>query len=158
MSYVLVLNAGFEPLHRVSLKHAIRMIVREVAVVEEAEPGKTIGHFPVPRVLRLLRYVSMRWRHGRQVRWSKRGTLARDSRKCGYCGQKGTTIDHVLPISRGGESTWENTVACCWQCNNKKGNRTPREAGMKLKVTPKVPGWWQLEPWASTEIEYAFRV
>ena len=152
MSYVLVLNAGFEPLHRVSVKHAIRMLVREVAVVEEAEPGKTVGHMPFPKVLRLLRYVSMRWRHGKPIRWSKRGLLARDGRSCGYCGSRATTVDHVIPMSRGGESTWENTVAACWPCNNKKGSRVPREAGMKLRVTPRVPQWWQLDPWQPAEV------
>ena len=62
MSSVLILNAGYEPLHRVSIQHAIRMLVREVAVVEESLDDKTIGHFPFPLVLRLVRYVKLNWR------------------------------------------------------------------------------------------------
>ncbi|HWV25882.1 MAG TPA: HNH endonuclease, partial [Aeromicrobium sp.] len=61
---VLVLNASYEPLQRVSLRHAIKMLVREVAVVEE-EAGGTFGPFPVPKVLRLVRYVVTRWLHRR---------------------------------------------------------------------------------------------
>ncbi len=108
---VLVLNASYEPLQRVDLRHAIRMLVREVAVVEEAEEGRTFGRFPVPRVLRLVRYVAMRWRHGRRPPWSKRGVYLRDRGRCCYCGGRGNTIDHVRPQSRGGGDTWENTGA-----------------------------------------------
>src|SRR5690349_8694498 len=61
---VLVLNASYEPLHKVDVRHAVRMLVRGVAVVEEAVEGRSIGHFPLPRVLRLVRYVTMRWRYG----------------------------------------------------------------------------------------------
>ena len=64
MTVVLVLNADLGPLHRVSLRHAIRMLLREVAVVHEAEPDRLIGVYPVPRVLRLVSYVVTRWRHG----------------------------------------------------------------------------------------------
>jgi len=71
MSSVLVLNAGYEPLHRVSVRHAIRMLVREVAVVEEVIEGQTIGNFPMPSVLRLVRYVKLHWRK-EQPKWSKK--------------------------------------------------------------------------------------
>ncbi|WP_018656133.1 HNH endonuclease [Actinomadura flavalba] len=142
--HVLVLNASYEPLQRVDLRHAIRMLVREVAVVEEAEEGRTIGSFPVPRVLRLIRYVAMRWRHGRRPAWSKRGVHLRDRGLCGYCGRRGHTIDHVLPQSRGGADTWENTILACGKCNNRKGNRTPAEAGLRLRTEPRVPRWEEL--------------
>jgi 5-methylcytosine-specific restriction endonuclease McrA len=141
---VLVLNASYEPLQNVDLRHAIRMLVREVAVVEEAEEGRTIGPFPVPRVLRLIRYVAMRWRHGRRPPWSKRGIYLRDRGLCGYCGKRGHTIDHILPQSRGGRDTWENTVLACGACNNRKGDRTPSEAGMNLRGKPRVPRWDEL--------------
>ena len=59
---VLVLNAGYEPLHRVSIQHAIKMIVREVAVIEEAHEDETFGSFPKPLVLRLVKYIKMSWR------------------------------------------------------------------------------------------------
>ena len=142
---VLVLNAGYEPLHVVSLRHAIRMLARNVAVVEEAETGQRIGPYPRPRVLRLLRYVTMRWRH-RAPRWSRARLLARDQHTCSYCGATGTTVDHVIPLSKGGDTSWQNTVAACRPCNNRKGDRTPDAAGMTLRAAPQVPSWWQLPP------------
>lgn len=141
---VLVLNASYEPLQNVDLRHAIRMLVRGVAVVEEAEEDRTIGPFPVPRVLRLVRYVAMRWRHGRRPGWSKRGVYLRDRGLCGYCGKRGNTIDHVVPQSRGGADSWDNTVLACGKCNNRKGSRTPAEAGLKLRAELRVPRWDEL--------------
>lgn len=140
MADVLVLNAGYEPLHRVSLKHAITMLVREVAVVEEAVEGHSFGPYPLPRVLRLVRYVAMRWRYrsAGQPPCTKDGVKRRD-RMCAYCGGPAQTVDHVLPRSRGGDSTWLNLVAACEPCNHRKADRTPAEAGMPLLVTPYVP-------------------
>ncbi|MBW9209909.1 HNH endonuclease [Mumia sp. zg.B53] len=135
---VLVLNASYEPLQRVSLRHAIRMLVREVAVVEEAHPEARFGPFPVPKVLRLVRYVVMRWVHARTPLCTKGAVKARD-RHCGYCGGPAETVDHILPRSRGGLLTWENAVAACLRCNHRKGDRTPAEAGMTLIVTPAAP-------------------
>lgn len=143
MSGVLVLNAGYEPLHRVSVRHAIRMLVREVAVVEEAVEGESIGHFPMPSVLRLVRYVKLHWRKDKP-KWSKKRLFIRDGNSCGYCGKTANTIDHVIPRSHGGQSTWTNTVASCFKCNSKKGARTPAEAGMKLLVVPRVPSWHEI--------------
>jgi 5-methylcytosine-specific restriction endonuclease McrA len=141
---VLVLNAGYERLHIVSVQHAVRMLVRGVAVVEEAEKDRNIGHLPYPKVLRLVKYVAMKWAHGRVVGWTRHRLLARDQNLCGYCKKKATTVDHILPVSRGGRSTWLNTVAACKPCNGKKNNRTPEEAHMKLLVTPFQPTWWQV--------------
>ena len=84
MSAVLVLNADCGPLHRVSLRHAIRMLFRQVAVVHEAQPDDRIGIYPVPTVVRLVSYVVTRWRRGRGPAWSRAGVLARDGRRCGY--------------------------------------------------------------------------
>lgn len=141
---VLVLNASYEPLHTVSIQHAVRMLVREVAVVEEAHEGRSLGPFPFPRVVRLIRYVVMRWRYGRTPRWSKRGVHLRDLGLCAYCGRRGNSVDHIVPISRGGGSSWENTVLACSSCNNRKRDRTPAEAGMSLRITPRVPTWHEL--------------
>lgn len=141
MSLVLVLNADFGPLHRVSLRHAIRMLFREVAVVHEAQPDARIGVYPIPTVVRLVSYVVTRWRHSRGPAWSRPGVLARDGRHCGYCGKTASTIDHVLPRSRGGANSWENTVAACGRCNNRKGDRTPAEARMPLRRPPTAPSW-----------------
>lgn len=143
---VLVLNASYEPLHKVDVRHAVRMLVRGVAVVEEAVEGRRIGHFPLPRVLRLVRYVAMRWRHGSRPAWGKRGLRRRDGGLCAYCGGRGNTVDHVLPQSRGGRSTWENTVLACGPCNNRKRDRTPDEAGMRLLVEPRIPRWSEILP------------
>jgi len=141
MSAVLVLNADCGPLHRVSLRHAIRMLFREVAVVHEAEPDARIGVYPIPTVVRLVSYVVTRWRHSRGPAWSRAGVLVRDGRRCGYCAGPASTIDHVVPRSRGGGNEWANTVAACGRCNNRKGDRTPSEARMPLLVTPFAPTW-----------------
>lgn len=135
--YVLVLNASYEPLHRVSLKHAIKMLVREVAVIEEA--GETMfGPFQIPKVLRLIRYVVATWIHRVPPKPTKSAIKMRDG-MCAYCGGSAETVDHVVPRSRGGALTWENAVAACLRCNHRKANRTPREAGMRLLVRPGPP-------------------
>ena len=143
---VLVLNADLGPLHRVSLHHAIRMLCRRVAVVHESEPHIRIGVFPMPTVVRLVTYVVTRWRYTSGPAWSRSGVLRRDANRCAYCNGAAHTIDHVLPSSRGGRNTWLNTVAACGGCNQRKGDRTPAEAGMRLRVTPAVPTWASLAP------------
>ncbi|AEE44913.1 HNH endonuclease [Cellulomonas fimi] len=146
MSGVLVLNAGYEPLQRVSLAHAVRMLHRQVAVVEQAVEGRMFGPYPLPAVLRLVRYVQMRWRHAHGApQWSRTGLLLRDGRTCAYCGARGAdTVDHVRPRSRGGADSWLNTVTACGRCNNRKRDRTPEEAGMRLRYAPRVPTFAEL--------------
>ena len=141
MAGVLVLNAGYEPLQRVSLAHAVRMLHRRVAVVEEAVDGRTFGPYPLPAVLRLVRYVQMRWRHRTGVpTWSRAGMLERDGHRCAYCGTGGAlTVDHVVPRSRGGASSWLNTVAACARLQPPQARPDPAEAGMRLRVEPRVP-------------------
>jgi len=139
---VLVLNADLGPLHRVSLRHAIRMLCRNVAEVQEAEPDIRYNKFGgLPTVVRLVRYIVTKWRYATGPMWSRRGVLGRDNRTCGYCGGHATTIDHVTPRARGGKSTWVNTVAACNGCNQKKGDRTPSEAGFILHHKPAAPSW-----------------
>ncbi len=135
---VALLNASYEPLGQVSFQHAVRMLFREVALVEEQHGDRMIGPHPWPRVIRLVRYVAAHWLH-RPAGWSRLGVLTRDRHTCGYCGRHATTIDHVLPQSRGGGSTWLNTVAACAGCNHRKANRTPHEAHMRLHTTPYAP-------------------
>jgi 5-methylcytosine-specific restriction endonuclease McrA len=65
--------------------------------------------------------------------------LRRDSQRCAYCSASASTIDHVIPRSRGGADSWENLVACCLRCNNVKGDRTPHEMGWSLRVQPRAP-------------------
>ena len=141
MEAVLVLNADLGPLHRVSLRHAIRMLVRQVAEVHEAQPDRLIGVWPVPTAVRLLRYVVTKWRYTSGPAWSRPGVLARDGHRCGYCNGVATTIDHVIPRSRGGKNSWLDTVAACGDCNQRKGDRTPAEAGMVLRTKPTAPTW-----------------
>ena len=141
MDAVLVLNADLGPLHRVPIQHAIRMLCRRVAVVHEAEPDRVLGVFPLPRVVRLVRYVVTRWRYAAGPAWSRRGVLVRDGHRCGYCGGPASTIDHILPRSRGGANSWRNTVAACGHCNQRKGDRTPAEARMPLRLAPAAPSW-----------------
>jgi len=80
-----------------------------------------------------------------RLAFSRKNLFRRDKCTCQYCGtQPGTqnlTIDHVMPRSRGGESTWENCVLACITCNHRKADRTPREAGMRLKKEPVAPNW-----------------
>jgi 5-methylcytosine-specific restriction endonuclease McrA len=96
---------------------------------------------PVPLVIRLVYYV----RIPRQVTMapSRRSVLLRDNHTCQYCGAAGShailTLDHLLPRSRGGETTWENVVTACRACNMRKGDRTPDEAGMALRRRPGRP-------------------
>ena len=94
----------------------------------------------VPKVIRLLscdRYPD------RMVRFNRRNVFARDESKCQYCGQRFPThelsIDHVVPVSQGGQTVWYNVVCCCVECNKRKGGRTPRQAGMKLIQPPVKP-------------------
>ncbi|WP_431728512.1 HNH endonuclease [Verrucosispora sp. TAA-831] len=144
MDAVLVINADLGPLHRVTVAHAIRMLCRRVAEIHEAEPDRLIGVFPMPKVVRLVRYVVTRWRYSHGPAWSRAGVLARDGRRCGYCGGPAATVDHILPRSRGGKNAWLNTVSACAPCNGAKDDRTPAEAGMVLRIKPTVPAWGSL--------------
>nr|WP_229906157.1 HNH endonuclease [Thermus composti] len=138
---VLVLNAAYEVLGLASIKRSVLLVLSGGAEMV-AESGRYLHtpstRIPVPSVIRLKRMV--RRRPGR-VPLNRRNVLRRDRYTCQYCGQKGgeLTVDHVLPKSRGGLSTWDNLVAACRACNLKKGNRTPEEAGMRLLKPPKPP-------------------
>jgi len=139
---VLVLNASYEPVTICSTRRAITLVLKGAAVVEETS-GYTLKTakitLPVPSVVRLRVYRKVP-RLKRSV--SRKGIVLRDSCTCQYCNKKfesrDLTLDHVIPKSRGGEPTWENLVASCFRCNNKKGNRTPQEAGMTL-LRPPLP-------------------
>lgn len=142
-THVSLLNASYEPLGSVPFKHAVRMLFREVAIVEEGLGDRMIGPHQWPVVIRLVRYVAARWLY-REAAWSRHNLLRRDRHRCAYCGGHATTVDHVLPASRGGRWEWTNTVAACERCNNRKGDRTPGEAGMPLRLEPFAPTRAQL--------------
>jgi 5-methylcytosine-specific restriction endonuclease McrA len=136
----LVLNAGYEPLAVVSFRRAIVLVLAGKASIVADGGMPVVGGsvtLPRPSVILLARYV--RVPHGRSVPISRRGVLRRDNHRCAYCDAHATTVDHVLPRSRGGGDTWENLVACCARCNNVKGDRTPEEKGWVLRVRPSVP-------------------
>ena len=142
METVLVYNAGgSQALHEVSLRHAIGMLSRGVARVLEAVPGEVFGPYPLPRSLELVHWIYTKWMYQATGRmpYSKEGVLRRDRHRCAYCGRTATTVDHVLPRSRGGRSSWTNCVASCVQCNSRKANRTPAEARMRLQWEPHQP-------------------
>lgn len=146
---VLVLNASYEPMHVVSVRRAVVLLLKEKAqVVEAAESVLRSQHMelPTPVVIRLVTYIRIRRRWHLPV--SRRGVLARDAYTCQYCGEQPgksvLTIDHVVPRSRGGSKSWENLVTACGPCNRRKGGREPREAGMKLISKPSKPRFFAL--------------
>ena len=140
---VALLNASYERLGSVPFKHAVRMLFREVATVEEGRADRMIGPHPWPTVIRLVRYVAAKWLY-REAAWSRQNLLRRDRHACAYCGGRAETVDHILPASRGGRWEWANTVAACESCNSRKGDRTPTEARMPLRFRPFVPTRAQL--------------
>jgi 5-methylcytosine-specific restriction endonuclease McrA len=138
---VLVLNATFEPINVTAVRRALVLLLKGVAQTEETnhtEVHSTQKAIQVPSVIRLLSY-----RHiPQQSRaLSRKNILLRDRNTCQFCTRafpaSELTLDHVMPRSRGGRSSWENLVACCYACNNRKGDRTPEEAGFKLQRRPR---------------------
>jgi len=141
---VLVLNATYEPLSVVSIRRAIVLLLKEKAELLEAAEAtlRATGiSMPVPLVIRMVYYV--RIPKTTVLPLSRRTVMARDQYTCQYCGtmplRAELTLDHVVPRSRGGKSEWENVVVACRGCNQKKGNRTPREAQMALVREPHRP-------------------
>lgn len=139
---VLILNASYEPLHVCSVKRAVGLLMQDIA--ERVEDSDKVLRspsqiFPVPSVVRLKRFIKRPPRH--RVAFNRKNVFRRDDHACQYCGTKSNdlTLDHVLPRSRGGTTSWENVVACCHRCNAKKRDRTPQEAHMTLKRKPYAP-------------------
>ncbi len=144
---MLVLNATYEPLSVVSAQRAIHLLLSQRAETIEASEQvirSAAMSVPVPLVIRLLHYV--RVPRNLPLPLSRRALLLRDEFTCQYCGaqpgREHLTIDHVVPRSRGGRTEWENVVIACEDCNRRKGNRTPEEAGMKLRRKPYRPRFW----------------
>lgn len=150
---VLLLNGStWEPLSVITVPRAINLLLAGKAVVVEQTGQflKTVkDQFPVPSVIALRTYVNV---PRRKAHWSRKGVLMRDNYICIYCGVrpgavlKGKvlskadfTVDHILPRSRSGKDQWTNTACACYQCNHRKGNRLPHEAGMRLRWEPKTP-------------------
>lgn len=166
---VLVLNRLFVVVHVIPARRAFGLLYKSLAEVIDVEDGGFVAYdfdgwveisqlrrlqkkpdddwircvryeIQVPRVIRLLTYDRIP-KDG--VKFNRRNILARDSFRCQYCGKQFSanqlTLDHVVPRSRGGSTTWENVVAACVRCNLRKGDRTPSEAGMRLIRQPRRP-------------------
>lgn len=136
----LVLNASFEPLCLVPARRAVVLVLRSKAEVVHSDHDLVRSErfrLARPSVIRLVQYVKVPYR--RRAALSRRAVFLRDGHECQYCGTRAENIDHVLPRSRGGGHTWENVVACCRRCNGAKENRTPQEAGMRLRSRPAPP-------------------
>lgn len=166
---VLVLNRHYLAIRVINVRRAFSLLCRRLAEVIHIEDGEYLsydfeswcdlselrrsfdpnGHdwiktvrfdIAVPRIIRLSIFDRL---PKQDVKFNRRNIFARDGNRCQYCGKKFPTtelsLDHVIPRSRGGGSTWENIVCCCLKCNIRKGGRTPNEAHMKLQTTPKKP-------------------
>ena len=142
MQQVLVLNASYEPLNVCSVRRAHVLVFKGKAeVIEELDRSlhSASDTFPWPHVIRLVHYVRVPRTVKRKI--SRRALFARDGWRCVYCGTTSgrLTLDHVVPRSRGGASTWENVVTSCAPCNLRKGNRLLHEAQMELPHPPRPP-------------------
>jgi len=161
-SAVLVLNKSYLPIQVTNVRRAFRMVCMDIArivddqyrtfdfnswkalavAVNEDHIGLVDRAIRVPRVIILTSYDRL---PKRRVRFNRYNIYARDNNTCQYCGHKlpkrDLNLDHIVPRSRGGKSTWENVVCCCLRCNRKKGGRTPPEASMNLIRRPKRPTW-----------------
>ncbi len=140
---MLVLNATYEPINVCSVRRAATLLLKERAELIERREGILLhwatDAMPLPEVIRLQRYAPVP-RATRTRRITRRAIFARDGWSCQYCDAPGElTIDHVIPRAKGGESTWENVVACCAPCNRRKGDMLPRVAGMIPRTTPRAP-------------------
>ncbi len=144
---VLVLNASYEPLQIISVRRAVVLLLQQKAEVVEASHHRlraSSAAYIAPLVIRLRRYVRMPRRM--KLPCSRRGVLARDRETCMYCGvtpaRSTLTVDHIVPRSRGGLTSWENVVTACRECNHRKGGRTPEEASMALQTVPRQPNFF----------------
>ncbi len=159
---VLILNRSYLPIHVTSVRRAFSLLYQGLArvvneqyqtfdfeswsdlsvSVHDESVGLVNRVIRVPRVILLVSYDRVPKRH---VRFSRYNIYARDNCTCQYCGlsfpRHELNLDHVIPSSRGGTSTWENVVCSCHECNRCKGGKTPQEAGMALLRKPYRPKW-----------------
>jgi len=159
-SKALVLNRSFLPIHITTVRRACVMLYQGLARAvdghyqtfdfgswcEQGVARQTLGlvgrAMPVPRVILLMTYDRVPRRH---VRFTRHNVYARDHDTCQYCGRRfprhELNLDHVVPRSQGGLSTWENVVCSCHPCNRRKGGRTPEQSGIRLLTRPARPAW-----------------
>jgi 5-methylcytosine-specific restriction endonuclease McrA len=138
---VLVLNSSYEAINITPVRRAVVLVFKGVATTEE-EDGNYLHssrvELRVPSVIRLREF--RRIPHQSRA-LSRKNILLRDRYTCQFCGStfpaSELTLDHVIPRSRGGRTDWDNLVACCYPCNNLKGDRLPEEAGLNLLRPPR---------------------
>lgn len=142
---VLLLNSSEEVINIIDWKKAINLLFSGKAIApynySDTYTIKTsTASFQLPSAIILNTYVKLPYKVASLTR---KNIVKRDSHTCQYCDthleKTEATIDHVMPTSRGGKHEWKNVVACCRRCNAKKANKTPTEAGMKLRINPYAP-------------------
>ena len=143
MRRVLVLNQDYSPLTVCTAERAFLLIYADKAERVHDDPELTLrtvtSEFKIPSVIRLQKYIYVPYK---SVLLSRQNIFKRDRHTCQYCGSpKDLTLDHVLPSSRGGASTWHNLTTACKKCNSLKGDRTPEEAEMTLANPPFKPSY-----------------
>ena len=172
---VLVLNRSYLPIHVTSVRRAFALIYQgiaravdeqyqtfdfegwsQLAVARDAEAiGTSSGPIRVPRVIVLIAFDRVPKRH---VRFSRINIYARDNFTCQYCGvrypRSELNLDHVIPRSLGGRSTWDNVVCSCLECNRRKGGHTPAQAGLTLRRPPDRPRWTPLMNLMLSSVRY----
>lgn len=172
-SNVLVLNRSYMAIDITTARKALILLYKGIAAVldenlqvfdfeswrelAEARPNYSLrtvsGMIRIPEVIILQTYSRI---PRREVRFNRFNIYLRDENRCQYCGKRHPkdelTLDHIVPRSRGGRTTWENIVCCCIPCNLKKGGRTPAEAHMKLTRKPVKPAWWPTSKFSSASL------
>lgn len=143
----LVLNASYEPLCAVSGRRAVVLLLTDKAVpVADGDAVLHSARFQVlvPVVVRLTHFV--RVPHRSTVPLTRKAVFARDGGSCQYCAAPATSIDHVIPKSRGGPHTWDNVVSACTRCNRLKADRSVADLGWRLRCAPIAPkgAAWQI--------------
>jgi len=142
----LLLDQSYQPVATISWQDAIvKWVTGKVEIIHEYDDRQIRSTHLVLKMPSVVRLVNQFRRNKEKVRYSKQNIFARDRWKCQYCNDifpiTRLTVDHVLPRSQGGKTSWENVVAACSSCNSKKANRTPQQAQMKLMSAPKKPTW-----------------
>ena len=138
--HTLLLNASYEPLTVISVRRAVVLVLTDKADLVTAGEGcfrSPSTSVPVPSVIRLRGFVRVPYRATLPL--NRKNLLARDHGRCAYCENRGETVDHVVPRSRGGMDTWENLVWSAKDVNQRKADRLPHEAGLKLLTVPRAP-------------------
>lgn len=140
----LVLSSCYQPVDRISWQRAICLwVLDKVEILEEYEDREIRSvslAIKMPSVVRFLYRTKIRWG---SVKFSRENVYTRDKGRCQYCAAKVSrreaTYDHVVPRRLGGRTRWDNIVIACYDCNQRKGGRTPQQAGMKLVAIPSKP-------------------